>query len=61
MTVQHQQDTLSVVPAQSQGPDSTGRRDRQITTSGRYRGAQDDEAYRRSEMEQARTDIAAGW
>lgn len=61
MTVEEQQDTRSVVPTQGQGRDSTTRAGRQSNMDGRYRGTQDDEAYRRSEMEQAQTDIAAGW
>jgi hypothetical protein len=61
MTVQQQQDTRSVVPTQSQGPDSATGTGRQSAMDGRYRRTQDDEAYRRSEMEQAQTDIAAGW
>jgi hypothetical protein len=61
MTAQQTQDTHSVVPAQSQGPDAATWPSRLGNTAGRYRGAQDEEAYRRSEMEQAQTDIAAGW
>lgn len=61
VTVQQQQDTRSVVPTQGQGPESAKRAGRLSTVDGRYRRTQDDEAYRRSEMEQAQTDIAAGW
>lgn len=61
MTAQQTQDTHSVVPMQSEGPDKASWPRRQGTTAGRYRSLQDEEAYRRSEMEQAQTDIAAGW
>lgn len=61
MTAQQQQTTRLAVPAQSQGPDSADWPDRPANTTGRYRRAHDDEAYRRSELEQAQTDIAAGW
>ena len=61
MTVNQTQDTRSVVPAQSNGPDAPTRPARQDKTAGWYRSARDDDAYRRSEMEQAQIDIAAGW
>lgn len=61
MTAKQQQDTRSVVPAQSEGPDSGTRRDRWADIDGRYRSAADEEAYRRSLLEQTKTDIAAGW
>ena len=61
MTVNQKQDTRSVVPAQSEGPDPVTRPDRWADIDGRFRSVDDDEAYRRSVMEQAKTDIAAGW
>jgi hypothetical protein len=61
MTANQKQDTRSVVPTQSEGPDQAARADRRGNLDGRYRSAADDEAYRRSVLEQAMTDIAAGW
>ncbi len=61
MTASQKLATRSVVPAQSEGPDSATRQDQQSNIEGRYRTAHDEEAYRRSVLEQANTDIAAGW
>lgn len=61
MTATQNQDTRSVLPAQADRPDPATRPARRSATDGRYRSAADDEAYRRSVMEQARIDIAAGW
>ena len=61
MTVNQKQDTRSVVPAQSQGPSSAAPAAQRGNFDGRYRSAEDEEAYRRSAMEQAKIDIAAGW
>lgn len=59
MTVNQTQDTRSVVPAQSHGPDPVARPDSWVSIDGRHHSAKDEEEYLRSVMEQAKTDIAA--
>lgn len=61
MTVNLKQDTRSVVPAQSSGPDPVTQPPSWVSTDGRHRSAEEEQAYLRSVMEQAQTDIAAGW
>ena len=61
MTVDEKQGTRSVVPAQSTGAEPVNPANTWMSLDRRGRRAGDEEAYLRSLMEQAKTDIAAGW